>query len=273
MIRSMAEPGVRVTRRVTHADSDGKVLASLKKMASDDGLSLDDSQSPQFMVYAWLVGKDRPPGGLGNSTDVRRLQRYGMATLYFSLDGHRWTDQDNWLTARDVCEWQTVEECNRAWMVTILELYSNNLVGRIPVEITHIRMLEILNLTDNEIYGSIPTEFGKFQDLEKLELGGNLRTGIIPPQLENLKTLEELYLHANSFVDTRIPEEICALRRNVDNRKHGLSTLWADCKDDGTGFATRVTCEESCSDKCFSDDSDYIHPDNITFTSTTSSRT
>lgn len=54
-----------------------------------------------------------------------------------------------------------------------------------------------------------------------------------------------------------MPDEICALRRNVDNLKHGLTTLWADCKDDGTGFATRVICEESCCDECFNDDSDF----------------
>jgi len=228
-----------------------------KKLAPDAGLSLDDSLSPQFKAYAWLVGKDRPLDGLENLTDVRLIQRYGMATLYFSFSGHGWTDQDNWLTEKDVCEWQTVDECNSAQMVTVLELYSNNLVGRIPVEITHIRMLETLDLTDNEIYGSIPTEFGKFQDLEMLRLGGNLLTGIIPPQLGNLKTLEELYLHANEFIDTSIPGEICALRLNVGNRNHGLTTLWADCLDDGTGFATRVICEESCCDECFNDDSDF----------------
>ena len=107
----------------------------------DAGLSLDDSLSPQFKAYAWLVGKDRPLDGLESLTDIQLLQRYGMATLYFSLAGHGWTDQENWLTTEDVCKWENVEECNSAEMVTFLELYSNNLVGRIPVEISHIRML------------------------------------------------------------------------------------------------------------------------------------
>jgi len=228
-------------------------LATLKKMALDDGLSLDDARSPQFKAYSWLVGEDKP----SELSDLRLLQRYGAATLYFSLAGHGWIDQEKWLTAEDVCEWQNVEECNSARMVTIIELYSNNLVGHIPVEMTHIRMLEVLDFTDNEIYGSIPSEFGKLQDLEILRLGGNLLTGVIPPQLGNLKTLEELYLHANEFEDTKIPREICALRKNVGNRNHGLTTLWADCRDDGTGFATRVICEESCCDRCFNDDSDF----------------
>jgi len=123
---------------ITHADSGAEALEILKKMAPDGGMSLEDSLSPQFKAYSWLVQNDMPFDGL---EDVRLLQRYGMATLYFSLAGHGWIDQKKWLSADDVCEWDNVEECNSARMVTDLELYSNNLVGRIPYEITHIRML------------------------------------------------------------------------------------------------------------------------------------
>jgi len=243
--------GSKSDEAVTHADSDGEVLATLKKMAPDDGVSLDDSLSPQFKAYSWLVGSNR--SSYENLSDVLLLQRYAMATLYFSLAGHGWTDKEGWLSDEDVCVWESVEECNGVEMVTDLELYSNNLVGRIPVEITHVRMLELLDLTDNELYGSIPTEFGWFEDLEILRLGGNLLTGTIPPQLGSLSTLHELYLHVNDFTGTRIPDEICALRRDGGN---GLTTLWADCKDD-TGLGAQVACEESCCDKCFDDDSDF----------------
>ena len=107
-------------------------------------------------------------------------------------------------------------------MVTELDLNSNNLVGRIPVELTHVRSLgkktiqffslffamctsnvtfrpntETLDLTDNELYGPIPPEFGYFEDMEVLRLGGNLLTGNIPPELAHLVNLQELYLHVN----------------------------------------------------------------------------
>ena len=109
-------------------------------------------------------------------------------------------------------------------MVTELDLSSNNLVGRIPVELTHVRSLgkkkgihspvrcfcahlmsffnpksntETLDLTDNELYGPIPPEFGYFEDMEVLRLGGNLLTGDIPPELAHLVNLQELYLHVN----------------------------------------------------------------------------
>ena len=60
---------------------------------------------------------------------------------YGSLAGHGWIDKDGWLSELDVCEWEMVEACNGVDMITDLLMNSNNLIGRIPVEITHIRMI------------------------------------------------------------------------------------------------------------------------------------
>ncbi|KAL7532822.1 hypothetical protein ACHAXR_004872, partial [Thalassiosira sp. AJA248-18] len=233
---------------VTHADSEGNVLATLKKMAPDGGVTLDDSLSPQFKAYSWLVGSIN--SSYESLSDVLLLQRYAFATLYFGTAGHGWTEKTNWLASRDVCDWALVAECNGGKVVTSLDLHSNNLVGRIPLEITHLRLIEILDLTDNELYGSVPTEFGWFEDLEILRLGGNLLTGNIPSELGNLSTLHELYIHVNDFSGIEVPAEVCALRSEDGN---GLSTVWADCEGDWA----LVYCDESCCDQCFSDDSDF----------------
>ena len=146
-------------------------------------------------------------------------------TLSCSTAGHGWTKQEGWLSDNDVCVWEGVNNCIMmagGSMVTELDLSSNNLVGRIPVELTHVRSLgkktaqfsslffamctsnvtfrpntETLDLTDNELYGPIPPEFGYFEDMEVLRLGGNLLTGNIPPELAHLVNLQELYLHVN----------------------------------------------------------------------------
>jgi len=236
---------------VTHSDREGHVLKMLKKIAPDGGASLNDLLSAQFKAYSWLVGSEESIDV--HVPDILVLQRYAMATLYYSLAGHGWVDKDKWLSNDDVCEWQLVEACVGK-MVTEFDPYSNNLVGQIPVEITHIRMLELLDLTDNELYGPIPTEFGYLADLEILRLGGNLLTGTIPPQLGQLVGLHELYLHDNEFLGTSMPGEICDLRNEGGN---GLTTLWADCEVDDNNEA-QVQCDDSCCTKCFGDNSEFI---------------
>ena len=45
------------------------------------------------------------------------------------------------MTENSVCDWELVEQCDAGGMITELDLRSNNLVGKIPVEITHVRLL------------------------------------------------------------------------------------------------------------------------------------
>lgn len=56
------------------------------------------------------------------------------------MAGHGWTAKDSWLSDASVCDWDNVDECVEG-MVTELDLHSNNLVGRIPIEIAHVRMI------------------------------------------------------------------------------------------------------------------------------------
>ena len=66
--------------------------------------------------------------------DILYMQLYSAA-------GHGWAYKDGWLTDDTVCDWENVNDCNAGSMVTELDLHSNNLAGRIPPEISHIRML------------------------------------------------------------------------------------------------------------------------------------
>jgi Leucine-rich repeat (LRR) protein len=220
-------------------------------MSHDNGASLDDLLSPQYKAYNWLVTSVNTTVS-GTKLDISHtefLQRYGLATLFFSTSGHSWFVNSGWLSSSDVCDWNLIE-CNGKSMVTVLLLNSNNLRGTIPTELAYVTMLERLDLGDNGLYGPIPTEFGQLIDMEKLSLSGNMLTGTIPSQLSNMVNLELLYLHGNDFSGISIPKEICTLRTN-----YILNTLWADCIADDDGIK-KVVCE--CCTQCFSDESEYI---------------
>ena len=62
----------------SHADSGGYILATLKKMAPDGGVTLEDTLSPQYKAYSWLVESNYQ-----SLSDILTLQRYALATLYF----------------------------------------------------------------------------------------------------------------------------------------------------------------------------------------------
>lgn len=64
---------------LSESDSDGKILAVLKKMAPDGGATLENSLTPQYKAYSWLVET-----GYEWVSDILTLQRYALATLYFA---------------------------------------------------------------------------------------------------------------------------------------------------------------------------------------------
>ena len=71
-----------------------------------------------------------------------------------STQGTGWVENNDWLGDEDVCKWYGVEECNGGGMVTALALRSNNLIGTLPIEVSHLRMVgaffSFLVTTDNE---------------------------------------------------------------------------------------------------------------------------
>ncbi|KAL3798526.1 hypothetical protein HJC23_011830 [Cyclotella cryptica] len=236
----------------THADPERDVLATLKKMSPDSGVTLEDTSSPQFKAYSWIAGSDYT-----SLTDIKLLQRYALATLYFSTAGEGWTENDFWLSDNNECpnesaHWLGVDSCDGGGMVTRLNLSSNNLVGTLPMEISHLRMLQVMDVSDNKLYGSLPTQFGQFQELEVLQLSVNLLSGSIPDDLGFVFTLHELYFHKNSFTGS-IPVSICDLKDPIG----GLEVLWADC----SGNPPPIICREFCCTECFSNSSEYVSYD------------
>ena len=238
-----------VEEPTTHADPNRDILSILKKMAPDGGLSLFDTSSSQYKAYTWIAGSD-----YASLTDIILLQRYALATLHYSTAGSGWKEDFFWLSDKNECpndkeHWIGVSRCDAGGMVTHLELQSNRLVGTLPPELSHLRMLEVLNLSDNELYGTIPTEFGQFQELEVLQLSGNYLSGSVPDDLGFVFTLQEVYFHQNSLTGS-IPAALCDLKDPAG----GIEVLWADC----SGEPPAVTCRQYCCTKCLSNATGYI---------------
>ena len=71
------------------------------------GDRLDDENSPQFQALKWLVYGDEANLDPDKSTaNYSILQRYALATLYYSTDGENWLQlSDTFLSPDPVCSW------------------------------------------------------------------------------------------------------------------------------------------------------------------------
>jgi len=163
-----------------------------------------------------------------------------LKALYESTDGDNWTNRIGWDVQIDNLS-NPPTSCNLEDLhgITLdgdgrirdLRLFTNNLIGSLPIELGNLVNLEDIwlfgnqlngnipselgslvnlreiNLYDNKLTGSIPTELGNLTNLTKLNLNRNELNGSIPPELGNLTNLTEIYLYKNNLVGN-IPAEL-----------------------------------------------------------------
>ncbi|RHN54573.1 putative protein kinase RLK-Pelle-LRR-XII-1 family [Medicago truncatula] len=77
---------------------------------------------------------------------------------------------------------------------------SNQISGKIPLEIGNLNSLILLRMKNNYFEGTIPSTIGKFQKIQVLDLYGNKLSGEIPSSIGNLSHLYHLNLGKNMFV-------------------------------------------------------------------------
>ncbi|KAL3820054.1 hypothetical protein ACJIZ3_005959 [Penstemon smallii] len=80
-----------------------------------------------------------------------------------------------------------------------LDISNNNLVGKIPWELTKLSGLVGLNLSHNHFVGRIPKRIGHMESMESLDLSNNNLSGPIPSSLSDLSFLSHLNLSHNNF--------------------------------------------------------------------------
>jgi len=118
---------------------EGTTLESLTDMLSsvspDGGAALGIKGTPQNKALKWLAGNAK----LDSYSYERKIQRYVLATFYYSTNGHAWTDNTGWLIDSDECGWYNDASFCFNDAVVSLDFYvgstGNNLVGTIPNEL------------------------------------------------------------------------------------------------------------------------------------------
>jgi hypothetical protein len=124
----------------TQAPTTTPILQDLSELissaSSDGGEALTTPSTPQNLALEWLAGNPN----LANYTDQEKIQRYALATLYYSTKGDSWDNDDFWLSDADACnKWyqynDTTIDCTIDGAVSFLDLDFNNLQGTIPREI------------------------------------------------------------------------------------------------------------------------------------------
>lgn len=97
--------------------------------------ALSDPASPQSKAFQWL----RSPTNSEVTSTLKSLQRYALASLYYSTGGPAWSSASAWLSAGDECSWGTTASsgsmCDSKGNLVELSLQNNNLKGELPGEL------------------------------------------------------------------------------------------------------------------------------------------
>jgi len=136
---------------------------------------------------------------------------------------------------------------NNLYLVTSMDLSSNNLIGEIPDELTSLYGLQFLNLSNNQLHGKIPEKINALKLLESLDVSMNQLTGVIPQSMANLTFLSYLNLSYNNL-SGRIPsgtqlQSFSALSF-IGNHDLCGPPLMPSCVGDGSSLETTPNAED-----------------------------
>jgi len=111
-------------------------LVDLLASASfDEGSALQTPSTPQNNAWNWLESNIN----ISSYSDKTKIQRYVLATFYYSAGGDDWSNKDGWLSDNDECDWYSSTQwgslCSSSSGIRVLDMKSNNLKGTIPEEL------------------------------------------------------------------------------------------------------------------------------------------
>ena len=72
------------------------------------GELLSDTNSVQFQALNWLSNDDAASMTVGVDPEAAIKTRYVAAVLYYAFQGDMWTNKYNFLSQRDVCDWNQI---------------------------------------------------------------------------------------------------------------------------------------------------------------------
>ncbi len=150
--------------------------------------TLIEEGTPQNQAYLWLEADAE----LQELSDVKLIQRFALATFYYSTNGDEWLNNGSWLDALDECLWytdsSTAFNCDGD-IFTTLEFNKNNIGGTLPPELAMLTSLKTFNIINEptgesvKVQGSLPTELGLLTSMEFFSFKNHNLTGTIAPEL------------------------------------------------------------------------------------------
>jgi len=183
-----------------------------------DSLTLTDN--PRHDAFQWLTSQTSEGCPYDEAT---LIQRFSLASLYFSLNGQEWTNSDKWLSTESECSWNGISclEKNGMELVSVISLGNNNLsggpipgniisqfdqltelrlsnnriTGRIPDGLYDLNNLIVMSLSHNQLTGTISEKIGGMEKLTNARLGSNKFSGSIPAAFADLLRLGKLEIH------------------------------------------------------------------------------
>eukprot|EP00804_Cyclotella_cryptica_P003742 CCRYP_008909-RA/>CCRYP_008909-RA protein AED:0.31 eAED:0.06 QI:0/1/0.6/1/1/1/5/0/1068 len=191
----------------------------LQRRATFHDMEKDD---PRWLALDWILHKD---GMQLEKTDLNLYQRYVLALLAFQFDSLAWSscggnysdgemaeyatctieienttdtaeEYVRWLSSSNECNWYGVTCLDGK--VRSLELPENNLIGKIPPEISILRFIDVLKLDGNCLVGTLPSEMGCMSNLQQLNLEYNGLSGYVPDEFFNMSSLTHVHLAGQS---------------------------------------------------------------------------
>jgi hypothetical protein len=169
--------------------------------------SLFVPSSPQNEAFEWLVDLNSELDGY---SERQLLQRFVMATFFFSTNGENWSNNEGWLSAENECRWYQTksyrDHCDASGSLLNLELNGNGLSGSLPSELAllsdSLTRLDLAKTDDsNEAFlsGNLPSEIGLLTMLHYISLSQQQMSGTLPYEIGKLSLLTVLDLERNKF--------------------------------------------------------------------------
>jgi hypothetical protein len=144
------------------------------------GTKLQEGGTPEADALMWLAYDD--PAQIDPHSKIDKvIQRFVLACLYFSTIGDGWEHSHNFLSYKDVCNWNNEESSSSPaggayckggqGEVDTLILPKNNLAGSLPRDIGLLSLLSHLDVSENEIRGLLPSTISLLSKLSHLDVG------------------------------------------------------------------------------------------------------
>jgi hypothetical protein len=158
---------------------DDALPAEVEDVASYEGLQDDPTATPASRAMSWLFFTD------GQNVRDELIYRWALASIYYSMGGENWLNQDNWLSDKNICEWHGLD-CDAFDVLREIDLSNNNVAGEVPLEFAMLETVQAIALRRNQISGELNGKiFGFLPRLTILYLENNQLSGTVPESLRD----------------------------------------------------------------------------------------